>query len=242
MTPYGKKILADVIMNSPSRFFKKKQRIPEVENYDEQLAALRAVLDQAVEIRAKIHTQPDLTGIGTKKPEILEIKIGGSDFGEIVDWAAERMGQELQIEDFTKPGEFVDVIGITKAHGFTGTVKRHGHTKLPRKTKDGTRRVGSIGPWTPARVRWTVPRYGQFGFFRRTEYNKKVMKIGVEGSDITPSGGFIKYGVVKNRYLVVKGSIPGPKKRLVVLRDGMRNQNKAIREPNLSFISQRSHR
>lgn len=242
MTPYGKKILADVVMNSPSRFFKRKQRYPEVENYDEQLAALREVLDHAVEIRAKIHTQPDLTGIGNKRPEIFEIKIGGSNYSEIVDWAAERMGQELQIEDFTKPGEFVDVIGITKGHGFTGTVKRHGHTKLPRKTKDGTRRVGSIGPWVPARLRWTIARYGQYGFFRRTEYNKRVMKVGVEGNEVTPSGGFIHYGVIRNRYLLVKGSIPGPKKRLVVLRDGMRNMNKSVREPQLSFISRKSQR
>lgn len=242
MTPYGLKILGDVVSNSPSRFYKRKRRYPEVDNLDEQVDNLREKIDEAVEIRAVIHTQPDLTGIATKTPEVFEIKIGGSDNQQILDWAVERMGQELQIEDFTKPGQYIDVIGITQGHGFSGSVKRHGHTKLPRKTKDGTRRVGSIGPWVPARLRWTIPRYGQYGFFRRTEFNKRVMKVGVEGKEITPKGGFVKYGIIRNRYLLVKGSVPGPKKRMIMLRDGMRNQNKAVRVPNMSFISQRSQR
>jgi len=242
MTPYGMKILKDVKTNSPSRFFKRRIRYPEVEDLDDQIDELRDVIAEAVEIRAIIHTQPDLTGIASKTPETFEIKIGGASNDAIVDWAVDRLGQELQIEDFTKPGQFIDVIGITKGYGFSGTVKRHGHTKLPRKTKDGTRRVGSIGPWVPARLRWSIPRYGQYGYFRRTEYNKRVMKVGVEGSEVTPSGGFVKYGLVKNRYVLLKGSVPGPKKRMIVLREGMRAGDKAVRQPNLSFVSQRSQR
>ena len=242
MTPYGLKILADVLTNSPSQFYKRKRRFPEVENLDEQVDTLRETIDSAVEIRAIIHTQPDLTGIGAKTPETLEIKIGGPDNNAIVDWAVDRLGQELQVEDFTKAGEFVDVIGITKGKGFAGTIKRHGHTRLPRKTKDGTRRVGSIGPWVPARIRWTVARYGQLGYFRRTEFNKRVMKIGVDGKEVTPKGGFVKYGVVKNRYILVKGSVPGPKNRMIILRDGIRTQEKRIQAPNLTFVSQKSQR
>lgn len=242
MTPYGRKILGDVITNSPSRFFKRRRRYPEVTNYEDQLTKFKENIDEATEIRALIHTQPDLTGIGTKTPEIFEIKIGGPDNQKIVEWAEDKIGKELQIEDFTTPGQFVDTIGITKGKGFQGVVKRHGITKLPRKTKDGPRKVGSIGPWTPARLRWNIPRYGQLGYFRRTEYNKRVMQIGTSGDDITPKGGFVKYGVVKNRYILVKGSIPGPKKRVVVLRDGMRSQTKTVDEPKLSFVSQRSQR
>jgi large subunit ribosomal protein L3 len=78
------------------------------------------------------------------------------------------------------------------------------------------------------------------GYFRRTEYNKRVMKLGVDGSEVTPKGGFVKYGNVTSRYILVKGSVPGPKKRIVVLRDGMRSESKNVVEPQLSFISQHS--
>ena len=240
-TPYGIKILADVSGNSPNKFLKRRRRVPEVENLEDQLKVMEEVLSNASELRAVIHTQPDLTGFSTKVPEILEIRIGASDIKSGFEWAKEKIGQELQVEDFTKPGEYVDVIGITIGKGFTGVVKRHGVTKLQHKTKDGTRRVGSIGPWTPARLRWLIARYGQYGYFRRTEYNKRVMQLGVNGEEITPEGGFIKYGNVKNRYVVVKGSVPGPKKRMVIMRDGVRSQNKFIQEPKISYISTRSH-
>lgn len=237
MTPYGLKILSDVITNSPNKHLKRVKRFPTFENLDEQIAKMKETIDRTHEIRALVHTQPDLTGFGTKKPQIFEIGIGASNPEEAMDWATEKLGQELQIEDFTKEGKYIDVIGITIGKGFAGTVKRHGHTKLPRKTKDGVRRVGSIGPWTPARVRWLIPRYGQLGFFRRTEYNKRVMKLGVNTDEVNPEGGFIKYGLVKNRYIVLKGSVPGPKKRVVVLRQGFRSHTKKEIEPQVSHIS-----
>jgi large subunit ribosomal protein L3 len=194
-------------------------------------------LEKAYEIRAVVHTQPDLTGIGNKKPEIFEIKIGANSIKNAFDWAVEKLSQELQIEDFTKEGDFVDVVGVTKGKGFQGVIKRHGATKLSHKTKDGARKVGSIGPWTPSRIRWTIPRYGQMGLGRRTEYNKRVMKLGVDGTEVTPDGGFVKYGNVKNRYIILKGSVPGPKKRSVLLREGMRSHMRKISEPKLAHIS-----
>lgn len=240
-TPYGSKILADLVGTSPSKFLKRRNRFKEATDLEERLQKMEDTLDQASELRAVIHTQPDLTGIETKTPEILEIKIGASTIKEGFDWAKEKLGQELQVEDFTKPGHYVDVIGITKGKGFAGVVKRHGVTKLQHKTKDGTRRVGSIGPWKPARIKWLIARYGQLGYFRRTEYNKRVMQLGVNGEEVTPQGGFIKYGIVKNRYILLKGSVPGPKKRMIILRDGLRNQEKEIIEPRISYVSIRSN-
>ena len=66
------------------------------------------------------------------------------------------------------------------------------------------------------------------------------MKLGNTPEIINPLGGFVKYGIVKNRFCVVKGSIPGPKKRLVVLREPMRAQKKFIKEPTIKFYSQLS--
>lgn len=63
----------------------------------------------------------------------------------------------------------IDVLGVTKAHGVTGVVKRFGVKKLPRKTHRGLRRVGCIGAWHPANVQWTVARTGNYGYHHRTE-------------------------------------------------------------------------
>ena len=70
----------------------------------------------------------------------------------------------------------------------------------------------------PHYVRYTVPRAGQMGFHQRTERNKRILKIGNDGKDITPRGGFPHYGVIKKDYLIMKGSVPGSTKRLLKFR------------------------
>jgi large subunit ribosomal protein L3 len=240
ITPYGLKILAETRITSPSKHMRKTQPLPDEFDLDKGLKTMEETLDKAVQIRALIHTQPELTFIGTKKPSIFEIKIGSGDIKEGFEWAKERIGQELNIEDFTKPGDYVDVIGITKGKGFQGPVKRHGVTLLQKKSKHTKRGVGSIAPWTPARVQWVIARYGQLGYFRRTEYNKRVMMLGSNPEDVNPKGDFVKYGSVKNRYCVVHGSVPGPKKRMVLLRQGLRNQDKLQVEPQIMLYSKLS--
>ena len=69
---------------------------------------------------------------------------------------------------------------------------------------------------------YSVPRAGQTGFHQRTDYNKQVVKIGQEGKDVTPKGGFIRYGEITAEYLMLSGTIPGPARRAVTLRHGAR--------------------
>lgn len=80
----------------------------------------------------------------------------------------------------------MDVLAITKGKGFQGPVKRWGVKILPRKSRKTKRGVAVIGPWHPTRVLYTVPRAGQMGYFQRTEYNKRILKIGADGKEITP--------------------------------------------------------
>ena len=56
------------------------------------------------------------------------------------------------------------------------------------------------------------------GYHQRTEFNKRILKIGENGEEVTPKGGFLRYGPVKGMYLMLKGSVPGPAKRLIRLR------------------------
>jgi large subunit ribosomal protein L3 len=43
------------------------------------------------------------------------------------------------------------------------------------------------------------------------------MKVGDNGAEVSPAGGFLHYGPVKGEYLMVYGSVPGPAKRVVRL-------------------------
>ena len=78
------------------------------------------------------------------------------------------------------------------------------------------------------------------GYHKRTEFNKKVLKIGdaSEVDLVNPDGGFIKYGLVKNDYVLVKGSLPGPTKRLVILRQAIRPKKADdAAAPQINYIS-----
>ena len=74
--------------------------------------------------------------------------------------------------------EMIDVIGVTKGHGFKGVTSRWHTKKLPRKTHEGLRKVACIGAWHPSRIQYTVPRAGQKGYHHRIEINKKIYRIG----------------------------------------------------------------
>ncbi len=79
------------------------------------------------------------------------------------------------------------------------------------------------------------------GYHQRTEYNKRVLKIGEKGEEITPNGGFVRYGDVRNEYVVLHGSIPGPTKRLVRFRDAVRFHGVKVEKPEITYISTESN-
>jgi large subunit ribosomal protein L3 len=81
---------------------------------------------------------------------------------------------------------------------------------------------------------------GQTGYQQRTEPNKRVLKLGEDGGEITPKGGFLHYGEVRNPYILVKGSIPGPAKRLVRIRPAVRQGEHKFRVPVIQHVSTQS--
>jgi large subunit ribosomal protein L3 len=48
------------------------------------------------------------------------------------------------------------------------------------------------------------------------------MKVGNNGAEITPKGGFLRYGVINSDYVTLKGSVPGTRNRLVIMRLAVR--------------------
>jgi len=239
-TPYGLKIISELHSAETKEQLKRRIKLPTQYDFDAKKEAFEESLEKVSELRAIVHTQPYLTGIGMKTPQIAEIKIGCKTVREGYDYALSLLGKEVMIRDVFKAGEYVDTIGVTKGKGFQGPVKRHGIKILQHKSKGTKRGVGSIGPWHPARTMWTIPRYGQMGYHKRTEYNKRLMLIGSDGSEIVPKGGFVNYGIVRNNYVLLKGSVPGPKKRTIMLRKPVRKPSYPEKEPQIVYISRES--
>ena len=193
----------------------------------------------AEEIRILAYTQPKLvTGTPKKIPEISELRIGGGSIEEQIKYAKEILGKELKIKDVINEGDMLDIIAITRGKGWQGSVKRWGVKLLTHKNSKHRRMIGTAGSWHPNWVQATVPQAGQMGYHQRTEYNKRVLKVGENGEEITPSGGFPHYGIIRNSYILIQGSIPGPAKRLIGMRDAVRYQRGVkVEKPEISYIS-----
>jgi large subunit ribosomal protein L3e len=230
---------------------------PGKKTYEEKLNKI-AKYCQVVRVIA--HTQIDLLKhLKQKKAHIMEIQLnGGADSAAKVAWAKEHMEKAVAVKQVFQESEMIDVLGVSKGHGFEGVTHRWGTKKLPRKTHKGLRKVACIGAWHPARVFFSVARAGQNGYHHRTEMNKKIYRIAggiqeVEGkatnfnastaSDITektitPMGGFPHYGECKQDYVLVKGCTVGVKKRILTLRKSCFAQTSrtAMEKIELKFI------
>jgi len=193
----------------------------------------------ADEIRVLVYTQPKLvTSIPKKTPEIREMRISGGGLEEQITYAKNILGKEVKINDTVNEGDMLDIIAVTKGKGFHGAVKRWGVKLLTHKNSKHRRMIGTAGSWHPNWVQATVPQAGQMGYHQRTEYNKRVLKIGDSGEEITPAGGFPHYGVIKNSYILLHGSIPGPTKRMISMRDAIRYQRGVkVEKPEITYIS-----
>jgi len=215
---------------------------------DEQVQRMK---DNCHIIRVIAHTQIKKVNLRQKKAHVMEIQVNGGDIAQKVDFARSLLEKDVNVTDLFAKDEMIDVIGVTKGHGNEGVTTRWGTTRLPRKTHRGLRKVACIGAWHPSRLSFSVARAGQNGYHHRTEMNKKIYRIGKAGDSksattatdlteksITPMGGFPHYGVVTNDWLLVKGGVVGPKKRVLTLRKTLRpNTSIPAREViTLSFI------
>ena len=212
-------------------------------NPEASLSKIEGLIDRVMEVRLIASSQPKLVGgLGKKKPDVVEIKLGGvGDVSKLLDYAREKLGQLIPVTEVFRVGQLVDVIGVTKGRGFQGVVKRWGVKELPRwhKHRKGSRKIGarSHGRGTF----WETPQAGQMGFHRRTEFNKRILEIGEDGYRVTPAGGFLHYGIVRSTYLMLEGSIPGTPKRPIVLRWPIRPPRgydvAEARRPEITYVS-----
>jgi len=186
------------------------------------------------DIRVIMYSGVAKTCVDKKKADMLEIGVSGSVDAKL-DFIKGHIGKEILVGDVFSGG-LVDVRGVTRGFGTGGPMKRFGIALKASKSEKGRRRPGSLAPWHPSRVTFRAPQAGQTGYHSRVCYNSFILKVGqkakssevtgdrlqVTGGNINPKGGFEHYGVVKNDYVILKGSVPGPKKRGIVLTTAIR--------------------
>ncbi|MBS7609095.1 50S ribosomal protein L3 [Candidatus Bathyarchaeota archaeon] len=235
-TTEGLKSFREVWSKNLPKDLRRVLNLPENTDPEEGLKAIETNLERISEFRAILCTQPRLTSLPKKKPDILEIKIGGGTIKEQFAYGKEILGKPVSAKEVLKEGQYVDVSSVSKGKGFQGVVKRWGVKRLSHKSRKRVREVGTLGPWSPSRVMYTVPRPGQLGLFQRTEYNKRILRIGEKGDDVTPKGGFTNYGVIKGDYILLSGSIPGPNKRLIRLRYAIRPPSAKVGTPTITYV------
>merc|ERR1719245_2303307 len=230
MGPEFRRCLYKNWSTSKKKAFASKARTGNLEaNREVALAELRA--SKSDSIRAICYGK-SCPVKGRKKTWIKEIQINGGDVNAKIDFILGLFEKEVSIDQVFKKDDMTDTIAVSKGKGTEGVITRWGVTRLPRKTHRGLRKVACIGSWHPARVSYSVARVGQNGYHHRTEINKKIFHVGENASiqckvgdltkkSINPMGGFPHYGNVAHRFLIVKGSVPGCKKRPITLRKGL---------------------
>ena len=119
------------------------------------------------------------------------------------------VGDLVKVDSFVA-GEVVDVQGTSKGKGYQGVIKRHNQHIGPKGHGSGAHRiVGSMGPIAPNRIAPGKKLQGLMGNFTRTVQNLEVVAVDTA-----------------NNLLLIKGSIPGPKKGLVVVKSAIKANGK----------------
>ena len=118
------------------------------------------------------------------------------------DVSAYTVGQVITVDTFAE-GDKVDVVGLTKGHGFSGVIKRWNQHRLKMTHGVGPvhREVGSMGAnSSPSRVFKNKHMPGQYGNERVTIQNLEIVKVDTA-----------------RNVLLIKGAIPGPKGGIITV-------------------------
>jgi len=236
-TTYGKMAIFDTFAKDNDKLLAKKASFPFKEG---KLDEITSHIDKIKDIVAIVSAYPNTASLSQKRPFVWEIPVGGKDTKSKIDYVVSNFGKQVNVRDVFLTGQFIDISGITRGKGVEGPITRFGVKRKQHKSRKSVRALGTLGPISPAVVTYTVPRQGQRGFHQRTEYNKRILIISNSEKDsqtvINPKGGFNHFGMIKNDYIIVKGSVPGVPRRLVKMRFPIRSNARKVVKPKVMEV------
>ena len=198
----GRAVPVTVIHTEPNQVLRIRTR--ERDGYEAAQLGVGAIREHKVVHAQRIDYQK--RGVNPAR-YIREFRLAGA--GDL------QAGQYLKVQEVFAAGDIVDVTGTSKGKGFAGVIKRWGFRRGP--TTHGSkyhRRVGSLGSRTSGgggRVHPGRHMPGHMGHQRVTTLRLTVVRV--DGD---------------RNLLLVRGSVPGPKGSLVMVRESVRNQKGAV--------------
>ena len=167
-------------------------RTPDVDGYEAVQLAYEPVADRKVSKAERGHLAKN--GVDGAYRHLVEFR---GHFSDAVQ------GESVTVEIF-QPGDKVKVAGISIGKGFQGTIKRHRFHRGPASHgSHNIRKPGSIGASaTPSRVFKGMKMAGHMGAHRVTQVGLTVHAVDVE-----------------RNLLLIKGAVPGPKNKIVEIRE-----------------------
>lgn len=231
---YGDHAIFDVYAKDTPKELARKF---DAKSAEDSFAKAESKLGNASAVMAIVAVSPNSIGLAQKIPFVYEVAVSGKNAKAQYDYVKGILGREVKAGDVFQLGQNMDVFGITRGKGIEGPITRFGVKRKQHKSRKSVRAVGTLGPISPAVVMYTVARQGQRGFHQRTEYNKRILVMSSTDKDsdrsINPTGGFKHFGLVKGEYMIVRGSIPGVPKRIIKMRQPIRNVPKKVLEPKV---------
>jgi large subunit ribosomal protein L3 len=133
----------------------------------------------------------------------------------VKDAAPFKVGQNVPVTVFAK-GEWLQVSGLTKGHGYAGVIKRHGFHGLPHSHGHGEyrRHPGSNGAQGPQHVLPGTRKPGHMGHVWNSVPKIEVFDVDTE-----------------RNLILLRGSVPGPNGNFVVLRPTSRKVSTSKQAP-----------
>jgi large subunit ribosomal protein L3 len=167
-------------------------RTPDVDGYEAVQLAYEPVADRKVSKAERGHLAKN--GVDGAYRHLVEFR---GHFADAVQ------GESVTVEIF-QPGDKVKVAGISIGKGFQGTIKRHRFHRGPASHgSHNIRKPGSIGASaTPSRVFKGMKMAGHMGAHRVTQVGLTVHAVDTE-----------------RNLLLIKGAVPGPKNKIVEIRE-----------------------
>ena len=125
---------------------------------------------------------------------------------DVADLESWPVGKEFGAADFAD-AKMVNVSGISKGHGFSGAIKRHGQSRGPMgHGSKFHRHAGSNGSASdPSKVFKGKKMPGQMGAVNVTIQNLQIVRVDAE-----------------ENLLLIKGAVPGPKKSTVIIKEAVK--------------------
>ena len=172
-----------------------QKKTADKEGYDAVCVAFDSVREKLINKPTK--GRLDKAGVGAHRT-IRELKLDNS--------ADLNVGDVIKADMFAE-GDVVDVIGKTRGRGYTGTIQRwNGHTGPMAHGSKYHRGLGSLSANTwPSRVFKNKSMPGQYGQERVTIQNLTIVRVDAE-----------------RNLLLVKGSVPGTKGTLLMIRNAVK--------------------